>query len=128
MAAGLCRAGQVRWYITYACPLWSATRSLAHGVDVQNAAPVHMLECPNAVFTIRHLPSILGFLDFVERQREELTAPAWQARYGLAWQRIVEGIRPKFTDAQIAEAAAIAEAHGDRLALPTAFLTTLATP
>ncbi|WP_374772086.1 hypothetical protein OG756_02110 [Streptomyces sp. NBC_01310] len=85
------------------------------------------LECPNAVFTLRHLPSILGFLDFVERQREELTAPAWQARYGLAWQRIVEGIHPKFTDAQIAEAAAIAEAGGDRLALPTAFLTTLAT-
>ncbi|MGW4689687.1 hypothetical protein ACWEPM_33010 [Streptomyces sp. NPDC004244] len=86
------------------------------------------LECPNAVFTLRHLPSILGFLDFTERQRAELTEPAWQARYGLAWQRIVEGIRPKFTDAQVSEAAAIAEADGDRLALPAAFLTTLATP
>ncbi|MFE1558899.1 hypothetical protein ACFW6V_28445 [Streptomyces sp. NPDC058734] len=86
------------------------------------------LECPNAVFTLRHLPSILGFLDFIERQRDELPEPAWQARYGVAWQRIVEGIRPKFTDAQITEAAAIAEAAGDRLALPTAFLTTLATP
>ncbi|MFJ6784318.1 hypothetical protein [Streptomyces yangpuensis] len=40
----------------------------------------------------------------------------------------MEGIRPKFTDAQVSEATAIAEACGDRLALPTAFLTTLATP
>ncbi|MFD1540187.1 hypothetical protein [Nonomuraea guangzhouensis] len=80
------------------------------------------LECPNAVFTTRHLPSILSFLAFLEEQREEYSIQEWKARYGLAWERIVHGIRPKFSDQQIVTAQAIAEANGPSLALPVQFL------
>ncbi len=55
------------------------------------------LECPNAVFTERHLPSLTGFAQFLEEQREELPAPLWQARYALAHQRLTTGILPAFS-------------------------------
>ncbi|MHB8331573.1 MAG: hypothetical protein ACYDEA_05190 [Candidatus Dormibacteria bacterium] len=55
------------------------------------------LECPNAVFTERHLPSLAGFARFLEDQREELPAPQWQARYALAHQRLTTGILPAFS-------------------------------
>jgi hypothetical protein len=74
------------------------------------------------VFTTRHLPSILTFLDFTEQKRDELPVPEWKARYGLAWERIVHGIRPRFTDDQVATAQAIAEAGNPRLKLPVHFL------
>jgi len=80
------------------------------------------LECPNAVFTTRHLPSILSFLAFTEQQREELPMPEWKARFGLATERIVRGIRPKFTAEQIVTAQAVAEAAGPALSLPARFL------
>ncbi len=80
------------------------------------------LECPNAVFTTRHLPQVLSFLDFIERQRDEFPAAEWNLRYGLAWERIVRGIRCKFRDEQIATARAIAEGSGARLLLPPEFL------
>ncbi|OKI26628.1 hypothetical protein A6A28_16795 [Streptomyces sp. CB03578] len=80
------------------------------------------LECPNAVFTTRHLPSLLSFLDFLEEQRSEYSVAEWKARYGLAWERIVDGVRPKFSNTQIATAKAIAEAAGPRLSLPAQFL------
>ncbi|MEU9996103.1 hypothetical protein [Streptomyces sp. NPDC050848] len=80
------------------------------------------LECPNAVFTSRHLPSLLSFLDFLERQREEYPAAEWRARFGLAWDRIVHGVRARFSTHQIATAQAIAEADGAHLLLPASFL------
>jgi hypothetical protein len=79
------------------------------------------LECPNAVFAARHLPQVLAFLDFIERQREELAGAEWTLRYGLAWQRIVHGIRNRFRPDQIATAHAIAEGGGARLLLPPEF-------
>jgi hypothetical protein len=90
-----------------------------------SACPVALwgcLECPNAVFTTRHLPSVLAFLSFVEAQREELSDDEWTARYGLAWRRIVHGIRPRFTPEQVYTAQAIAEAGGPALSLPTQLL------
>ncbi|MEU2181568.1 hypothetical protein [Streptomyces thermolilacinus] len=80
------------------------------------------LECPNAVFTSRHLPSLLSFLDFLERQREEYPVAEWTARFGLAWDRIVHGVRARFSTRQIATAQVIAEGGGDRLLLPPSFL------
>lgn len=80
------------------------------------------LECPNAVFTTRHLPQILSFLDFIEHQRDHYPVAEWNLRYGLAWERIVSGIRCKFRDEQIATAQAIAESDGARLLLPPQFL------
>jgi hypothetical protein len=79
------------------------------------------LECPNAVFTTRHLPQVLSFLDFIERAREDYPSDEWAVRYGLAWERIVHGIRVKFRDEQIATAHAIAESDGARLLLPPQF-------
>jgi len=79
------------------------------------------LECPNAVFTTRHLPQVLTFLDFIERQREEYPVSEWNVRYGLAWDRIVRGIRAKFRDEQITTAQTIAESGGARLLLPPEF-------
>ncbi len=84
------------------------------------------LECPNAVFTSRHLPSLLSFLDFLEHQRAEYTVAEWTARFGSAWDRIVHGVRARFTTSQIATAQAIAEADGDRLQLPESFLEVIA--
>ncbi|WP_432249216.1 hypothetical protein ACRAR1_18235 [Streptomyces sanyensis] len=84
------------------------------------------LECPNAVFTSRHLPSLLSFLDFLERQREEYPAAEWTARFGLAWDRIVHGVRARFSTRQIATAQAIAEGGGDHLLLPASFLEVIA--
>ncbi|SPX82479.1 hypothetical protein [Mycobacteroides abscessus] len=80
------------------------------------------LECPNAVFTSRHLPNILSFLDFLEQQRQEYSVQEWAARFGSAWERIVHGIKTRFSEAQIATAHSIAEAGGDRLSLPASFL------
>jgi hypothetical protein len=62
------------------------------------------LECPNAVFTERHLPSLTAFAAFTEAQREELDSAQWQARYGTAHHRLTTGIFPAFTPAQHAAA------------------------
>jgi hypothetical protein len=48
--------------------------------------------------------------------------PEWKARFGLATERIIRGIRPKFTAEQIVTARAIAEAAGPALSLPARFL------
>lgn len=79
------------------------------------------MECPNAVFTTRHLPSIYSFAAFLDRQRDELSIAEWKARYGLAWERIISGILPKFTRQQRITAQAIAESAAP-YALPAQFL------
>ncbi|MFJ8948373.1 hypothetical protein ACIRG4_35010 [Streptomyces sp. NPDC102395] len=76
------------------------------------------LECPNAVFTTRHLPAILSFAGFLTAQREEMTMPEWNARYALAWERITTGILPQFSGEQQATARLIAESHETALRLP----------
>ncbi|MFJ2604451.1 hypothetical protein ACIO13_05585 [Streptomyces sp. NPDC087425] len=83
------------------------------------------LECPNAVFTTRHLPSVLSALATIEQQREEFSTADWQARFGQAHQRIINGVLARFSTAQIATARAIAEGDGARLALPPSFLEVL---
>lgn len=80
------------------------------------------LECPNAVFTTRHLPSVLSFLSFCQRQRDEMSEAEWKLRYGQAWQRIVQGIQPRFTAEQLRTAQAIAEGAGPALSLPAQML------
>lgn len=80
------------------------------------------LECPNAVYTTRHLPSLLSFTGFLNAQRDELPGPAWQARYGLAFDRLTTGITPRFTPEQITTARLIAEAGDPVLSLPAHLL------
>ncbi|MFE2867865.1 hypothetical protein [Embleya sp. NPDC059259] len=79
------------------------------------------LECPNAIFTARHLPQVLTFLDFIERQRDELPEAEWKVRYGLAWERVVHGIRNRFGRDQLLTAQAIAEGGEAKLLLPMEF-------
>jgi hypothetical protein len=80
------------------------------------------LECPNAVYTTRHLPSLLSFTGFLHAQREELPAVEWQARYGLAFERLTTGITPKFTPEQITTARMIVEGNDPVLSLPAHLL------
>jgi hypothetical protein len=90
-----------------------------------SACPVAVwgcVECPNAVYTTRHLPSLLRFVEFINTQRDELPADEWQARYGLAFERISTGIVAKFTAEQVTTARLIAEADDGRLALPERIL------
>ncbi|MFJ4734371.1 hypothetical protein ACIP6V_19155 [Streptomyces sp. NPDC088770] len=79
------------------------------------------LECPNAIFTARHLPQVLTFLDFIERQRDELSEAEWKVRFGLPWERVVHGIRNRFSRDQILTAQAIAEGGEVELLLPLEF-------
>lgn len=79
------------------------------------------LDCPNAVFTSRHLPQLLTFLAFIEGQREELSTTEWHQRYATAWDRIVNGIRNKFRTQQIETALAIAQGGNGELLLPPQF-------
>lgn len=83
------------------------------------------LECPNAVFTTRHLPAVLSALGTIEAQREEFSTAEWTARFAVAHERIVKGVLARFSALQIGTAQAIAEADGPRLALPASFLETL---
>jgi hypothetical protein len=64
------------------------------------------LECSNAVITARKLPAILGFLGFIEAQRQGLSAGDWAAKFGRAHTRITGQILPAFSDAVIAGARA----------------------
>ncbi|MFJ2264438.1 hypothetical protein ACIOKD_40215 [Streptomyces sp. NPDC087844] len=80
------------------------------------------LECPNAVFTTRHLPALISFTGFLTAQREEMTMPEWNARYVLAFERVTAGILPQFTAEQQATARLIAESHDPSLHLPAHIL------
>jgi hypothetical protein len=82
------------------------------------------LECPNAVFTERHLPSLLSFTGFLDAQREELPAPEWQARYGIAHERLSSGILPAFTTRQLDQARrdTDTDGHGAAAMLPARLL------
>lgn len=62
------------------------------------------LDCSNAVITARKLPAILGFLAFIEDQRQGLSADAWAAKFGRAHARITAQVLPAFSDAVVAEA------------------------
>jgi hypothetical protein len=84
------------------------------------AAAWGCLECPNAVFTERHLPSLTAFAAFTEAQREALDSAQWQARYGTAHHRLTTGIFPAFTPAQ--HATARHDSTGSIAALPARLL------
>ena len=83
------------------------------------------LQCPNAVFTERHLPSLAGFAAFLETQREELPAADWQARYGLAHTRLTTGIFPAFPAATLQDARLAAGSGDARALLPARLLEVL---
>ena len=73
------------------------------------------LECPNALITAAKLPALFAFLDFLESERDGLSAPAWRAKFGQAHARITQQILPQFPKTVIAKARA---AERPRLHLP----------
>jgi hypothetical protein len=83
------------------------------------------LECPNAVFAERHLPSLAAFAAFLEDQREELDGARWQARYGTAHHRLAAGIFPAFSPAQHAAARRDSADAGGITSLPARLLESL---
>jgi hypothetical protein len=83
------------------------------------------LECPNAVFTERHLPSLTAFETFLEDQREEMDSTQWQARYGMPHHRLTTGIFPAFTLAQHAAARRDSTDAGSTASLPARLLESL---
>ena len=72
------------------------------------------LECPNAVFADRHLPSLVAFAGFLQDQREVLSETEWAARYGLSWQRLADGVFPAFPPEQLEAARTTAAADDSR--------------
>ena len=80
------------------------------------------LECPNAVFTERHLPSLTAFAGFLEDQREEMDSTRWQARYGMPHHRLTTGIFPAFSSAQHAAARRDSADAGGTASLPARLL------
>jgi len=83
------------------------------------------LECPNAVFTERHLPSLTAFAAFLEDQREELDGTQWQARYGMAHHRLTAGIFPAFSPDRHAAARRDGTDAGGIVSLPARLLESL---
>jgi hypothetical protein len=83
------------------------------------------LECPNAVFTERHLPSLTAFETFLDDQREEMDSTQWQARYGMPHQRLTSGIFPAFSPAQHAAARRDSTGAGSAASLPARLLESL---
>ncbi|MGH9065190.1 MAG: hypothetical protein ACRD0L_14710 [Acidimicrobiales bacterium] len=83
------------------------------------------LECPNAVFTERHLPSLTSFARFLDDQRDELAGPEWRARYGLAHDRLTTGVLPAFSPDQLGQAGAPSAADAAS-SLPARLLEALA--
>jgi hypothetical protein len=76
------------------------------------------LECPNAVITSRHLPTLLLFLNRIVAERERLEERAWAGQFGRAYARIVQQILPAFPSEVVTAARAMLEATTPVLALP----------
>jgi hypothetical protein len=72
-----------------------------------SASFLDCFHCGNCVITHDHLPSLLGLLDSLEQQRQEIPLPAWWRRYGPAWAAIRHDVLPEFSPAQIAAAEAV---------------------
>lgn len=76
------------------------------------------LECPNAVITARKLPAILAFLDFLQEQRNVLSAVQWEPKFAAAYARITGQILPAFSSTMITEARNALEREQVSLYLP----------
>jgi hypothetical protein len=76
------------------------------------------LDCRNGVITVRKLPAILGFLDFILSQRALLDAQDWAAKFGHVHERITRQILPAFSDEVIASARVILKSNPPMTYLP----------
>lgn len=85
------------------------------------------LECANAVVTKRHLPRLLRFANHLLRERDHLGEEVWRLKYGQAHELLHAGILPRFPEAAIDAARAIASADDDLRWLPPEMRSSLLT-
>lgn len=76
------------------------------------------LGCANAVYTTRHLPAILRFVQFMEAQRTELSMQVWAARFERQHAMVTRELLPQFDPHQVALAATIAQGQPDSIYIP----------
>ena len=63
---------------------------------------------PFVVCRVVRLTLAFGFRAHVERRRDEMGSPEWEALYGAAWREITHAILPQFDQRTVAEAETIA--------------------
>ena len=66
------------------------------------------LECKNAVITVRKLPALIAFQNFMINQRAALEEEEWFKRFGRAYYRITAQVLPAFPEESIREARKLA--------------------
>lgn len=76
------------------------------------------LACSNAVITSRKLPALIAFLNFMQAQREVLTAVDWSAKFSSPYHRIAMQVLPAFPETVVSAARSIAAQQADLLYLP----------
>lgn len=76
------------------------------------------LECSNAVITVRKLPALLSFLDFIRAQRQALAERDWLTKFGRVHGRIADQILPRFSETEIEQARQVAAADPTLIYLP----------
>lgn len=72
------------------------------------ARPWVCLLCPLAVFTVRHLPNLLGLKEYFSVQAAQMPLPQFMGIFGPYSARLDEEILPRFSTGEIA---AVADNH-----------------
>lgn len=62
--------------------------------------------CGNALITSEHLPGLLALLDALSARRQQMPVEEWWARYGSAWAALRHDVLGKFSEPELAHAAA----------------------
>lgn len=63
------------------------------------------LRCPNALILHRHLPMLLAYLDVLQSRLDAMDVETWCRDHGPNWLIITRLVLPRFTSAQLAQAA-----------------------
>lgn len=80
------------------------------------------LECNNAVVLGRHLPKILAYRTWLENERETMGDAEWNHLHGMGYLNIERVILPRFPEAMITQAQAVANADHGVPILPPAII------
>lgn len=70
------------------------------------ASFLECFHCGNCLITPIHLPRLLALLEALQARRAQIPLSDWWARYGPVWAAIRHDVLPKFSPAELADAAA----------------------
>lgn len=76
------------------------------------------IHCRNSVFTVRKLPGLLSYLEWIEDRRSILTESAWTAAHGASYVRITTQILPQFEEAVVEAARCLTVGNAPAFYLP----------